>query len=106
MLYAIHGKDTFRSNLELQKLISEYQSKNFEIIRYDFEVIEKEQDESKSNDVDIEQNISSIQNQSIESSLLNIKSHLETKSLFISNKLIILKNFVSLDLSKKDSNLV
>lgn len=95
MIYIIHGKDTFRSNLELQKLISKYKDNSFDIIIYDFDIISKETKEEEEPTSD-----------KINTTLLNIKNNIEIKSLFKTKKLIVIKNVLSLKLPKKSLNLI
>ena len=72
MIYLIYGKDDFRSESRLKEIISFYQKNNPLILIYDFK-----EEENK--------NIS----------LNEIKNILLSKSLFVSTKLIVFKNLIS-----------
>ncbi len=88
MIYSLFGTNDFVLNLELQKLVSDFKLKNFEIFKYDFSTID-EDSELKDND-----------NQK----LINIKNTIDTQSLFSNSKVIIIRNLNDKTIPKKTLN--
>jgi DNA polymerase III delta subunit len=88
MIYSLFGSNDFVLNLELQKLVSDFKLKNYEIFKYDFQSLDDDS-EIKDND-----------NQK----LMDIKNNIDTQGLFSNNKTIIIRNLNDKTIPKKTLN--
>jgi len=88
MIYSLFGPNDFVLNLELQKLVSDFKLKNYEIFKYDFLTTSDD----------------SILKDSDEQKLITIKNNIDTQSLFSDNKTIIIRNLNDKTISKKTLN--
>jgi len=79
MIYSLFGENDFILNLELQKLVKDFQINKFEIYRYAFE----------NNDISIDD-------------IIKIKDNIDAQDLFCNKKAIIIKNLDEKNTTKKN----